>query len=121
MKGEWLGPSTLELETGSGVGHGERNDGITEINTNLKDGGQGREEEGWMDLDQYQREQSDIGESDTEMQPKDSGVLVREEDVNVVESKRPIDKEERKAMKKAKAKEEKSRREAEKRKKGGAA
>ncbi len=53
LRGEWLAP-TLEMEEGNGVVVAE---GMDDGTHKQKDGAEG-EGGGWMDLDQYQREQS---------------------------------------------------------------
>ncbi|CZT02559.1 hypothetical protein WAI453_002092 [Rhynchosporium graminicola] len=112
LRGEWLAP-TLELEEGAGdvpIAEG-MDDG-----TNKHEGDEG---EGWMDLDQYQREQSIEGrdvedgipgvskdvEMDSDLEEEDdlaNGVHGNKTDP----ATRPVDKEARKAEKKARGKQE---------------
>ncbi|CZS89726.1 uncharacterized protein RAG0_01008 [Rhynchosporium agropyri] len=111
LRGEWLAP-TLELE--EGVGDVPIADGMDD-GTNKQEGDEG---EGWMDLDQYQREQSIEGrdvedgipgvakdvemDSDLEEDDRANGVHGNKTDP----ATRPVHKEARKAEKKARGKQE---------------
>lgn len=104
LRGEWLAPS-FDLDGGEGAGFQEEIDPMTETRA-VEEQEKKLEEEGWQDLDEYQKEQSDI---EGEIAPRVTAVqevdIPMPIDVDVPEKK--VDKDARKAAKKAKRDQEK--------------
>ncbi|KAL2068707.1 hypothetical protein VTL71DRAFT_15045 [Oculimacula yallundae] len=122
LRGEWLAPT---LDLGEGAGNVPIAEGMDDGTNKERENAEG---EGWMDLDQYQREQSIEGgdvesglngvvkdvemDSDLEEEERESGAFGVKTAPAPVQAKRPLDKDARKAEKKQRAKQEKREREA---------
>ncbi|KAG4425940.1 hypothetical protein IFR04_000884 [Cadophora malorum] len=101
LRGEWLAP-TLDLEEGNVPITAGMDDGTNKEQENA-------EAEGWMDLDQYQREQSIEGGEIGDRLPGAVQDAELDSDLDMEDNapKKPLDKEARKEEKRRRNKEEK--------------